>query len=393
MAYLSLLKLYYQDKSNYETTYIQRYNSEATQHLSFSIHENPAFLFFTPELFSLLDKITKLDKKLTQITESLPQIAIDQYTKKCLVDEILWTNDIEGIVSTRHEINDTLQNPKEKKRFYGLMQKYLLLLGNKKIPLKRCEDIRNLYDEFILKEVQADDPQDAPDGIYFRKGHVDVRTKTGKIIHEGLFPETAIISMMERSLEFLNDDTHSDLIRIAVFHYLFAYIHPFYDGNGRMTRFISSYLLSGRLHDLTGFRLSYTIKQHLNQYYKSFASTNDTKNKGDLTPFVLNFFGILVHLIEDLCESLKKRSIKLRHYLELVSLHTLPNTDNKDVLEILISNTLFGEQGLSITELMEIEKRSSSTIRNTMYQFQEEGLLKINKEGRRYLYDIDLDKL
>ncbi len=34
------------------------------------------------------------------------------------------------------------------------------------------------------------------------------------------------------------------LVSIAVFHYLFGYVHPFYDGNGRMARYLSSIFCS-----------------------------------------------------------------------------------------------------------------------------------------------------
>ena len=68
---------------------------------------------------------------------------------------------------------------------------------------------------------------------------------------------------IELKVNDLNNDDINFLIRIAVFHYAFGYIHPFYDGNGRTSRFISSYLLSQRLEDLVSFRLSYTIKLNI----------------------------------------------------------------------------------------------------------------------------------
>ena len=53
------------------------------------------------------------------------------------------------------------------------------------------------------------------------------------------------------------------LIRISIFHYLIGYIHPFYNGNGRLSRFVSSYLLSRDLEPLLSYRLSYTIKENI----------------------------------------------------------------------------------------------------------------------------------
>lgn len=398
MQYNPLSKLYYSDTEHYNEIYQQRFQSESAYRFAFEISKNPAFMLFTPELFSLLDQIMELDKQLSQLAKKLPDIAIEQYTRKCLVDEILLTNDIEGVVSTRNEINETLEetlNPtsKQKRRFYGLMQKYFLLLDDSEIPLKSCQDVRNLYDEFILTEIEEENPKNVPDGLYFRQGHVSVYSRGGKNIHNGLFPETNIITMMEQSLDFLNNTSYNALIRIAIFHYLFAYIHPFYDGNGRMTRFISSYMLSQKLHSLTGFRLSYTIKRNIDQYYKSFKITNDAKNKGDLTPFVISFFEILVRLITELYQSIEKRSNQMEHYLELAKKHTVADSAEANILALLIINTLFGERGLSIQDLESITTLSASTLRAVIKTFRAEDLLKLNKDGRKYLYDVDLNKL
>lgn len=93
-------------------------------------------------------------------------------------------------------------------------------------------------------------------------------------------PEEKINLMMTQALNILNDRDIIPILRIAIFHYLFGYIHPFYDGNGRTSRFISSYLLSKELNTLTGFGLSYAIKENISQYYKGFKTVNEKKIKG-----------------------------------------------------------------------------------------------------------------
>lgn len=398
MNYIPLSKLYYSDSAHYDGIYQQRINSESTYHFAFKINENPAFIVFTPELFGLMAQILELNMQINLLARDLPDPALNQYSKKCLIDEILLTNDIEGVVSTRNEINETLEeawslDSKKRKRFHGLVQKYTLLLKDTEIPLKNCQDIRNLYNDFILNEIIEENPKNIPDGLYFRQGHVNVLSKSRKVIHEGLFPETAIITTMEQGLDLLNDASYNFLMRIAIFHYLFAYIHPFYDGNGRMTRFISSYMLSRKLHPLTGFRLSYTVKKNIDKYYKSFKITNDPKNKGDLTPFVINFFEILVFLVEDLYKSLEKRSNQMNHYFGSVKKYASEMSKEAILLRGLIINTLFGEEGLSIEELIYISELGNSKVRSFISTLQKEDLIKIKKDGRKYLYDIDLSKL
>ena len=52
--------------------------------------------------------------------------------------------------------------------------------------------------------------------------------------------EEKMIEAMEQALRFLEENPCDILYRISIFHYLLAYIHPFYDGNGRLGRFIYS---------------------------------------------------------------------------------------------------------------------------------------------------------
>ena len=152
MEYTLLSSLFYQDKTKYEQTYQNRINSESTYKLDFTINEFPAFVMITHEILENIQKIFELNSKLNILELKLPKLAIDQYTKKCLVDEIKKTNDIESVYSTKKEIKRILNSPNstKKNRFWGLVIKYEKIIKGEKIDLKTCSDIRKLYDEFAL---------------------------------------------------------------------------------------------------------------------------------------------------------------------------------------------------------------------------------------------------
>lgn len=394
MNYTPLSKFFYQDKQLFEEIYNDRFNSVSTEKFNFKIGDNQAFIVITNELLCLTEQIYFLDKKLDSFTNCIPNIALMQYTKKCLVDEVHLTNEIEGVCSTRKEINDILNSidsKESKRRLYGLVQKYNML-SNESIQLKSCQDIRNLYNELVLPEVIEEDKDNLPDGQYFRKDHTYVIGKHDKPIHSGIFPEEKVISLMNKSLELLNNNSYSFLIRIAIFHYLFGHIHPFYDGNGRTSRFISSYLLSQNLNRLVSYSLSYTIKSNIAQYYKSFKITNDDTNKGDLTPFVLNFLETICKVYENLEKSLEERTNKLKFYGEITQKIAGEDNDFGKLVFILFQNSLFGEKGIEMSELKESLPYNENKIRNYLKKLESEKLLIINKNSRRYLYDIDLSK-
>ena len=399
MKYRLLSSIYYENLSTYNEIYEKRYNSESTYKYSFSIGDNKAFLVINNNILQSIDMILKLDKQFVLKANQLPKIALNQYTKKCIIDEIKMTNDIEGVISTRKEINEILNDIAGKKkgdRLYGLVKKYELLT-EEDILLKTCSDIRNLYDELVLKEVKSDNKEHVPDGAIFRKDAVYVQNKTGKTIHTGLNPESKIIEVLTECLSMLNSKEYNMLISIAVFHYMFGYIHPFYDGNGRISRFISSYLLSRELHPIIAYRLSYTIKKDINGYYTNFKIVNDDKNRGEITSFVEYFLGVLIESLEDLNSYLYDRINRMEFYIKQVNeiSNCTNNLDDREiaVLLIIVQNSLFGEHGLSVEEITGVVDVGISKVRSTLKLFENYGYVIKQQAGRKFIYDADLNMI
>lgn len=392
MTYKLLSKLYYTDKDNYEKIYAQRFNNESAYHFNIKIHDHEAFCQLCPEIYKLNEEIACLDKRVCEIVHFLPKVAIKQFVRKSLVDEIILTNDIEGVYSTRREINrilNDIQSKYPKDRFWGMVAKYNML-GKDEIPLATCEDIRQIYDELVLPEIADDDPKNKPDGKLFRKELAEVTNATQKVIHTGLYPEDKIIDTMEQALKILNNDEIPCLIRVSVFHYLFGYIHPFYDGNGRTSRFISSYLLSKQFEYIIGYRLSYTIKENITEYYEGFKICNNRKNLGDLTPFVIMFMNIIKKSFENLYEALYIRKEDLIKYHEKIC--KIDGIDS-ELSYVLLQAALFSRMGVSKQYLCNLFEISESTLRSKLKDIAKQGYLVLKKEGRIHYYSFDIDKI
>lgn len=392
MEYKLLSSLYYKDINQYNKLYTTRFTNENTYHFNIKINDNEAFCCLDSQIFSLCDKISKADKYIYTLSSQLPSAAITQFAAKSLVDEIILTNDIEGVYSTRKEINLILNDVKKRnsrKRFEGLVAKYKML-SRTEISLNNCEDIRRIYDELVLSEVVEDDPDNMPDGVIFRKEIAEVTTSTQKVIHKGLYPEEKITDYMEQSLKILNNEDIHILIRIAIFHYLFGYIHPFYDGNGRTSRFISSYLLSKNYEYIIGYRLSYTIKENISDYYEAFKICNNPKSKGDLTPFVIMFLKIINKSFENLLDALYKRKENLEKYFSIVS--KIKGID-KDLSYVLLQGALFSNLGIDKKDLCNTLEISESTLSKRLKAIAKLGYLIVKKNGRVNHYSFNIDKL
>lgn len=394
MDYKWLYKIKYSEHDKYNDEYEKRFNSPSTYHYEFCVNNFPVFVVLNAEIVQLITQILQLDKKLYIFERNLPSLALDQFTQKCLIDEVKLTNELEGVASTRKEIKEVLDNKTDKtNRLYGIVQKYSLLVTSEEVPLNNCRDIRNLYDEFLLLEIKTDNPDNIPDGDVFRNGKVFVKnSSSGEIIHTGVYPETRIIENMTSLLSMLNNSNYNPLINIAVAHYMFGYIHPFYDGNGRTSRFVSSYLLSRQLEKLVGFRLAYTIKKDIKKYYKMFDLTNDKINAGDLTPFTIYFLELVKTSLTELVNHFSDKAKLLRFYEKNIYAQPTMSDEYKKALFILTQSTMFGYEGMSIKELSKAIKRGDTTTRKIVSFFDSNNWLMI-KNARPLLYSVDLDKI
>ena len=395
MEYELLSKIFYKKPTEYESIYDARFNSEASIKLPIKIHENVGFIFNTNEITKLLVKIYKTINKINLLRTHLPNIAINSYIIKSLKDEIALTNEIEGVRSTRKEIEDAIDSIKNDKsdRFKGLVDKYFKLISNEIIPLNNCEDIRTIYDALVLPEIEK---ENLPDGILFRKEPVQVVSATQKEKHRGIMPESKIIESLDLCLDFLKSDDIDSLIKISAFHYLFGYIHPFYDGNGRTSRFISSYLIKNELDVLLALKLSYTVKNNINKYYKAFDVCNDRKNKGDITFFVVTFLELLSQASDDLYTKIADLNDQLNYYNNIINTlvnEKVLNGKQAKCIFILCQNRLFDDTYMNMNTLTELLEKSDTTTRKILKSLESKNLLVKSRNKNQYLYSANLDSL
>ena len=397
MSYDSLYKLYVLNNNDvFNKIYNNRFNSESTIHLPFTINKNPSFFFLHKDISNQIEKLTCLKYEVNELFTSLPEASLTQYIKKSLIDEIYFTNEIEGIISTRQEIHDVIDDLSRKdknKRFSSIINKYKLLIDGIDIPLNESKDIRNLYDELLYKEVIKDDLKNELDGELFRKEMVYLKGSGDRILHKGVYPEEEIISQCNKLLNLINSNIFTnDYIKTAVFHYIFAYIHPFYDGNGRLNRFISSFLLSKTHSKIIAYRLSSTIKENHSQYLKAFDHTNDPRNKGDISTFVYEFLDILIKSYENTkIYLLDKIDIYEKYKIKINKLNITKTA--KKIINVLIQSDLFSLLPLNINQLQDISKLKLSSCNKALKELNDLNLLNKELYKSLKLYSVKLENL
>ena len=365
----SLYKVYYANPDNHSAVYHERFSSSSSVRLPLQIkqfnHDESfqAFFYYNQDLTVLVEKIYSLHADFLNILHNVPPIVQQQFSLLCLVDEVHSTSSIEGIHSTHRELKEILDGNYNRKHFSSIIKKYDLLLSGNSPLFFSCEDVRNFYDDFAHADAIAENPKNRLDGTLFRKEAVDIHSPAGKIIHRGITPETDLIDALSSALDFLNNTEHPVLVRIAAFHYLFVYIHPFYDGNGRTARFISSSHIAKFLNPLIALRLAVTIKRNKSLYYSILKNTDAEVNCGDLTPFICTFLKFIADTVQDINVRLKRKLSQLKRFNVLLD-KTLPEKGIKaDIMKLLLQASVFYGRGLTMDEIMSLTGKSRNTIK------------------------------
>lgn len=394
---MSLTKYFYQHtQEEYETEYIRRLEAPFTVHFNIPIHQYnrksayPAFLCYTGEILRLVEKFYKTYEQFLYTVNTVPPVVLYQFTRLSIVEEVKSTNDIEGVRSTKKEIREII----EKKgthyhRLQSVVHQYLELLGEEEIKFDTCQDIRNFYDDFTHQEITQENPQNRLDGSLFRKEPVQIEAATGKTIHQGLYPESRIIEALDQALRILHSEEYPLLIRLALFHYFFVYIHPFYDGNGRTDRFITSYFLSRQFHRLLAVRLSIYIKRNQSRYYHMLEEADSERNRGDMTPFVMGFLEILIGSTEDTIGVLSRKNEQMRKYESRIDAFQLQDKLLKEIYITLLQAALFYGEGISMADLMKVTGKNRGTIQKRIDEIPGNHLI-VTKAGKTNYYKLNL---
>ncbi len=193
-----------------------------------------------------------------------------------------------------------------------------------------------------------------------------------------------VVRLMTNLERFINDDDYADydpLVKMAIIHYQFESIHPFYDGNGCTGRIINIlYLVLKGLLDLPILYLSRYIIQTKTEYYRVL---QDVRDKDDWEGMILYLLqGVEITSVEtvDLVERIKK----LMQEYKVILRAELPKIYSQDLL-----NNLFRNPYTKIEFLQRDLDVSYQTARKYLQMMCEHKLLNKIQVGKSSYYMND----
>ena len=353
MEYKELAKLFYMDSSsnregNLVAEEMRRRDSVGTFQVGYETESGGLFLAVPRELSSLSEKVLHTEREATLLLNKMNPLAANAVLRGLVFDEVVFTNAIEGIHSTRRQIKDALETASDnasRRRFKELALLYMDIVSGKAEEPRTPEDVRAIYDKVMDGEL---DDVNMPDGKLFRKDGVDVVARGASVIHRSLEPESKIIEAMEAMLALFGGEELPSLYASLIAHYLFEYAHPFYDGNGRTGRYLCSLMLSRSLSKPTVLSLSRVIMENREQYYKAFRSVENPLNKGELTFFVIAMMKLVRKAQVDVVERLEfalRRQGELCESMKLIDGRIDLKKQEREIVFMLMQYETFGMFG------------------------------------------------
>ena len=327
----------------------------------------------------------RTERKVTALLNGMNQLAANAVLRGLVFDEVVFTNAIEGIHSTRRQIKDALEsvsNDASRRRFKELALLYMDIASGKAEEPTTPEGVRAIYDRVMDGEL---DDAHVPDGRLFRKDGVDVIAGGVNVIHRGLEPEEKIVEAVKSMLALIEDEGLPSLYAALASHYLFEYAHPFYDGNGRTGRYLCSLMLDRSLSKPTVLSLSRVILEHRDQYYKAFRSVENPMNKGELTFFVMEMMNLVRKAQLDVIDRLdcaRRRQGELRELMDDVIERTdLKKKQEQGIVFMLMQYETFGMFGdASVEEVANYLKVGTQAARKHLRALEDKGVaVKVNQ--------------
>lgn len=370
------------------------------------IWQHPEYPNFKYDKSQLTDLISQIDYNrgiLNGVSKLFNEDDIVKIEIETLTDEAISTSLIEGEVFKRESVRSSFRK-KLDKDFDGRSDTHstratdnlveILIDSNLNKNAMTQERLHGWHN--CLFEHARYDRLHKIDIAKFRS-HSDMEVISGAIGHEKVHykavPVEQLESDIEKFLSYCNESSENIYIKSAIAHIWFVIIHPYDDGNGRIARAITDYIISQNTSS-TQFKL-YSISTAINSdrkgYYDSLdKTTNLFSNKGyDLTSWILWHLGILNNAMHQALKNIEYLVQKTKFWDKHRN-RPLNERQIKVLNKILDMGSENFEGGLNTKKYINLTKVSKATAVRDITQLVEFGCIEQIEQtsGRNVKYRV-----
>jgi Fic family protein len=365
--------------------------------------EYPNFKYNKSKLTELISQIDYSRGILDGISKLFSEEDIINIEIETLTDEAINTSLIEGEVFKRESVRSSFRK-KLDKEFDGRYDKYstratdnlveILIdsnLNKNDLNLERLHGWHNcLFEHTQYSKLNRID-------IAKFRSNSDIEVVSGAIGHEKVHykavPLEKLDDAIEEFLKYCNESDENIYIKSAIAHIWFVIIHPYDDGNGRIARAITDYILSGNTSS-TEFKLysiSTAISNDRTGYYEILdITTNLFLNKEyDLTPWLEWHLKILNYAMDQALKNIEYLIQKTKFW-DIHRKNALNERQIKVLNKILDMGSENFEGGLSTKKYISMTQVSKATAIRDINELLEFGCIEQIKDtaGRNIRYKV-----
>jgi Fic family protein len=359
----------------------------------------PAFTWQVKELVQLLRACNQAQGRLLGMSATVGDYTEHQNQLDTLLRNIVTSSAIEGeqlnVSSVRSSLARRLglvDTGKPSSRSEGLAELLLDATGNhaELLTLERLYQWhRWLFpqDELFL-------------GVHIRigalRGEEPMQVVSGRLDHPTVHFEAPPRAGLEHQLDCFLDwfersrhETGLDpLLRAGIAHFWFVTLHPFDDGNGRLTRALTDLALTqGEQQSIRLYTMSASILDNRNEYYRILESSQ--KGTLDITAW-LEWF------LQTLLQSLEQAMARIDHVLAKARFWQTHRTDDLSVEQVKVLNRLLDggergfEEGISAAQYKAVAQVSKATATRHLSDLLSKGcIVRLPGGGRSTRYIIN----
>ena len=306
------------------------------------------------------------------------------YGIKAAEDEIIATSAIESIDFSRDSVRNILKgmapNDEQENRILGI-KKGLEFIADTSNKINE-ENLFKLYMMSAGDFVSEDDK--LLEGNLYR--HDTVYVVDEDVAHSGV-DFHKVPELMKALIDFINDDDNiNDLIKATIIHFYIAYVHPYFDGNGRTARLVHLWFLIQKGYQSALFiPFSSQIEKSRKTYYDAFTAVEENKKlsgKIDVTPFILYFINNVYNKMNEGTADIDT----LTAFDEAVKEGKITEKETK-LWKFVLS--FYGNDEFSTKQLeKDFGDAAYATIRGFVLKFEKLGLFSSIKYGARVKYKV-----
>lgn len=328
---------------------------------------------YTNKIVNDLLKINRA-KEVVDLLE-LPVSIEEEIKKESIAKRVHYSTKIEGNNLNLNEVKDILENNKEshERNVLEVRNYYNALMYLN----KEAENNNTITEDLILKVHNLVSGKHLTYKNSYRKDqNVVADSVTGTIVY--MPPEAKDVeNLIKQMIKEFNSKDSNDIpipIKAGILAYEFVTIHPFWDGNGRCSRLLATYILKAYNYDLKGFYVMEEFyDKNIDEYYNSLQmglhhNFYFGRNEANITEWLEYFISVMANTFEAVGNRVKEIYKNSKEEMNII--------DTLDKRERWVANYIITNNKIKAKDIANHFKINLDTANNWIKKWIEKDFLK-----------------